>query len=92
MSSKSYPMRLAEARAAEERTDRTTALRQLLYAGAEDYAIGLLERGRICASRAARLLDASVQRVHELARERGIQTGSTPEQHERSIRLARDLL
>ena len=99
MSSKPYPMRiprnliaLAEARAAEERTDRTTALRQLLYAGAEGYVLELLEEERVSVSRAAELLDTSVHRVHELARERGVETGSTPEQHARSGRLARRLL
>ena len=99
MSSRSYPLRipdnlieLAEARAKEERTDRATALRQLLYAGAEDYVVELLKREQITLSRAAELLDSSVHRVHRLARERGIETGSTPEEYERSVRVARELL
>ncbi len=99
MSSRSYPLRipdnlieLAEARAREERTDRATALRQLMYAGAENYVVELLKRGRITASRAAELLDSSVHRVHELARERGVETGSTPEEHRRSTQVARKLL
>lgn len=99
MSSRSYPLRipdnlieLAEARAREERTDRATALRQLMYAGAEDYVVELLKRGRITVSRAAELLGSSVHRVHELARERGVETGSTPEEHARSVRTARELL
>ena len=99
MSSKSYPLRipdnlieLAEAKAAEDRTDRATALRRLLYAGAEEHVMELLKQERISISRAAELLDSSVHRVHRLVRERGVETGSTTEQHERSARLARDLL
>ncbi len=95
MSSKPYPMRipenliaLAEARAAEERTDRSTALRQLLYAGAEDYVLELLGDGRVSVSRAAELLNTSVHRVHGLTHERGVETGSTPEQQARAERLA----
>lgn len=83
---------LAEAKAAEERTDRATALRRLLYAGAEDHVLELLRRERISVSRAAELLDSSAHRVLLLARERGVETGSTTEQHERSARLARELL
>lgn len=48
MSSITYPLRfkkpimeLAELRAREEHTDKTTAIRQLLYTGAEEYGIGL---------------------------------------------------
>ena len=99
MGEKTYPLRipenlmeLAEAKAKDERTDRETALRQLVYAGAEGYVLKLLKEGRIGVSRAAELLGSSVHRVHCLAREHGVQTGSTPEQHERSTRLARELL
>lgn len=99
MSSKSYPLRipenlikLAEARAREEKTDRTTALRQLIYAGAEEYVVRLLDQGRISVSRAAELLDSSVHRVYFLARERGVDTGSTLEENEQATRTARDLL
>lgn len=99
MSSKSYPLRipeslilLAEAKAGEEHTDRTTALRQLMYAGAEDYVLGLLAEGRISVSRAAELLDYSVHRIHRLARERGVETAADAEQHERAARTAEELL
>lgn len=64
MASKPYPLRIPEnlislvdAKAREDRTDRSTVLRQLLYAGAEDYLVKLLKRRRISVSRAAELLD-----------------------------------
>lgn len=86
-----YPLRipknlleLAEAKSREEKTDRSTALRQLLYAGAEGYVLGLLSEGRLSVSRAAEILDTSVHRVHRLAEERGVQIGATLEQYRRS--------
>ncbi len=96
---KSYPLRipekvieLAQAKAREERTDRSTALRGLIYAGAEDYIVGLLEQERISASRAAELLDVSIHRIRPLAREKGTQTGSSVGDHERGLEMARKLL
>ncbi len=96
---RSYPLRipekvieLAEVKAREERTDRATALRRLIYAGAEDYVVGLLAQERISASRAAELLDVSVHRVHQLAREKGAPLGSALEDHERGLEEARKLL
>jgi predicted HTH domain antitoxin len=96
---KPYPLRipekmieLAEAKAREERTDRATALRGLIYAGAEDYVVGLLAQARISASRAAELLDVSVHRIHHLARERGVPPGSAVEEHERGLETVRKLL
>jgi len=90
-STRPYPLRipenlmeLAEAKSRSERTDRSTALRQLLYAGAEDYVVGLLEQGRISSGKAAELLDTTVHRVHELARERGVEIGATVEDYRRS--------
>ena len=58
-----YPVRipkhlleLADLRAAEEQIDRSTALRQLLHAGALGYVLDVLAKGRISLSKAAELL------------------------------------
>lgn len=95
---RSYPLRipeklleLAESKAREDRTDRSTALRRLIYAGAEDYVVGLLGQERISVSRAAEFLDVSPHQIHRLARERGLTTGSTPDDYERSKEVARNL-
>lgn len=88
---KPYPLRipenlmdLAEAKSRSDRTDRATALRQLLYAGAEGYAMELLSEGRISSGKAAELLDTTVYRVHELAAERGIKLGTRLEDYRHS--------
>lgn len=94
-----YPLRipeglmdLAEAKSRAERTDRSTALRQLLYAGAEGYVVELLDEGRISASRAAEVLGVSVHRVHELVEKHRIQAGAGVEDYRRSRETARGVL
>jgi len=86
-----YPLRLpkgllelADLRAAEERVDRSTALRQLLYAGAEEYLLELLQRGRISLSKAAELLDCSTWAIYESAKAKGISLGATAEEYEKA--------
>lgn len=95
---KPYPIRipeglmeLAETKAHTERTDRSTALRQLMYAGAESYVLDLLGNGRISTSRAAEVLGVSVHRVHELSSHR-VEIGATEEDYHRSRDETRDLL
>jgi hypothetical protein len=96
---KPYPLRvpenlmeLAEAKGRTERTDRATALRQLLYAGAEEYVMELLSEGRISSGKAAEILDTSVHRVHELARGHSIETGADTEDYRRSREATARLL
>jgi 1,6-anhydro-N-acetylmuramate kinase len=59
-----YPVRLpqrllelADLRATEEQVDRSTALRQLLHAGAIGYVLELLSKGRISLSKAAEIAE-----------------------------------
>lgn len=98
MQTVSYPMRipsplleLAELRAREEYVDKTTALKQLLYAGSEDYVTELLARGRISTGKAAELLGKTVYEIQDLVREKGLETGATPRQHEYASGGARQL-
>lgn len=97
--SKPYPLRvpenlmeLAEAKGRTERTDRSTALRQLLYAGAEEYVMELLSEGRVSSGKAAEILDTSVHRVHELAREHSVEPGADEEDYRRSRQSTAGLL
>ena len=98
MTNRPYPLRipegilqLAELRSHEERTDKTTALRQWLYAGAEEYAFKQLAEGRLTLSHTAELLDLSVYDVQRKARERGIELGATAEQYHQAVETARQL-
>jgi hypothetical protein len=93
-----YPLRipdgvlqLAELRGYEERTDKTTVLRQWLYAAVEEYAFKRLTEGRLTLSQTAELLDLSVYNVQQKARERGIELGATVEQYRKARERARQL-
>ena len=86
-----YPVRLprhllelADLRAEDEQVDRSTALRQLLHAGAVGYVLELLSRGRISLSKAAVLLDCSTPAVIQKAHERGVVLGGSLEQYEKA--------
>jgi hypothetical protein len=98
MEAASYPLRipknileLALFRTKEEHIDKSTALRQLLYMGAQDYVLGLYKKGRISLSRAAELLEVSTFDVLRLAQEKGIQIGATGMQQEKSRDAAAEL-
>ena len=98
MSKKPYALRipeglleLAELKGKADRTDKATALRQLLYAGAEEYILELLADGELTLGRAAELLELSVYDVQRLAQECGVELGATAEQYERARETARRL-
>jgi len=98
MNASSYPLRipknileLALFRTKEEHIDKSTALRQLLYMGAQDYVLDLYKKGRISLSRAAELLDVSTFDILRLAQEKGIQIGATGTQQEKSRDTAAEL-
>ena len=72
---------LAALKARRDRVDKATALRQILYAGAEVYTLQLLSQGELSLSRAAELLDLNPWEVLERAVGRGIEVGGTLAQH-----------
>ena len=72
---------LADLRARKERVDKATALRQILYQGAELYVLQLLARGELSLSRSAELLGLTPSEVQDLAVARGVEIGGTLAQH-----------
>jgi predicted HTH domain antitoxin len=96
MTTRSYPLRipegllkLAEQKSKDEHTDKTTALRQWLYASAEEYALQQLSEGRLTVSQAAEMLDISVYDVQRKAQQRGIVIGATADQYRNALEIAR---
>ena len=77
-------LELADLWAEDEQVDRSTALRQLLYAGATGYVLELLRKGRISLSKPAELLNCSTPAVLEKSRERGVDFGATQVQYEKA--------
>ncbi len=92
MKNKVVPLRVSDSLlelvmlcAEEQRTDKATTLRQWLYRGAEDYALRMVEDGRLSATRAAELLGTSVYDLYRLAEKHGVDVSATEEQYHRSV-------
>lgn len=99
MATIAYPLRipkeildLAKLMAKEEYVDKATALRQLLYSGAEEYVLKMIERGRISIGRAAELLNVTIYDISELAEKHNIRLGATLGQFERGMETVKKLL
>ena len=98
MTKTAYPLRIPEEivvlsrmRAKEEHVDQSTALRQFLHTGVEEYVLGLLAEGRISIGKAAELLKTTVYDIHFLARKHRVEIGATPEQAMKSRITAKKL-
>ena len=81
-------MDLAEARSKEEKVDKSTALRQLMYEGAEQYVLELISEGRLSVSRGAEILNQSVHEIYRLAKKKNVEIGATEEQYEKGKETA----
>ncbi len=98
MKSKVVPLRipkyldeLAALCGQEQRTDKSTALRQWLHMGAAHYILNLVSEGRVSIGRAAELLDLSIYDLHRLAETHGIELGPTEDELQESRSLAAKL-
>mgnify|MGYP001024619993 CR=1 FL=1 len=96
---KPYPLRipenlitLARLRSNEEHVNQSTALKQLLYTGAESYILELLRKGRISIGRAAELLDKTIYDIYRLAKEKDIKLGVTEAYYIKSKETTKKLI
>ena len=96
MVKQAYPLRISEEimdlarlRSRDERVDQSTALRQLLYIGAEEYILSLIEQGRLSVGRAAEMLKISTLDIYRFAEKHGVRLGSTREQRAKSMDTAK---
>ena len=95
MTTTPYPIRLSDdllslsrVRARDEHVDQATALRQLLYMGAEQYLLHLIQDGRISIGKAAEILNVTVYDLQHTAKRIGMKIGSTKEQARKSRKTA----
>lgn len=98
MKSVSYPLRidekiveLANIKARDEYTDRSTALRKLLYQGVEDYVVDLYADGRLSIGKVAEILEKSIYDVHRILLKRGLKVEHDEKIHEASIKTAKKI-
>ncbi len=99
MKSRSVTLRLTESLIAladlacqQQRTDRSTMLRQWLYLGAEEQAVKMVSEGRLSIGRAAELLELTHYDIYRIAQAKGIELGGAPEQYQESRAAAVPLL
>ena len=99
MSMVAYPLRiskeileLAKLRAKEEYVDKSTALRQLLHLGAEEYVLKMVETGRMSVGRAAELLNLTIYEIYELAEKHNMTLGATLDQFNKGMETVKKLL
>ncbi len=96
MATKSYPLRIPEEilnisklRAEEEHLDQSTAIRQFLYIGVEEYILDLVSEGRITIGKASEILHKSIYDLQRNAQKHGIPLGATLEQAKKSREFAK---
>lgn len=78
-------MKIAELKSQEEHTKKTTALKQFLYSGVEEYLLNLCSKGRISIGKAAEIMQKSVYDMLEIAKKKGIKLGANKEQYINSV-------
>ncbi|MEK9149709.1 MAG: hypothetical protein AAB267_06655 [Candidatus Desantisbacteria bacterium] len=99
MKTEAYPLRipnnlvlLAEAISRERYVDKSTALRQMMYEGAETYVLEAINNGRFSVSKGAEILNKSMYEIYRLAKRKNIEIGATLEQYEKGKESAKKIL
>lgn len=85
-------LELSKVRAQDEHTDQATALRQMLYLGAEEYLLDLVSEARMSIGRAAEILKKNVADLHLAAKRHGIPIGATSEQAAKSRQYVKKVI
>lgn len=81
---------LINLRIENEKVDKLTALRQILYLGAENYVLDLYEKGNLSLSKTSEILNKSVYDIIQLVQKRGIKTGATIDEQKISEKIAKN--
>ena len=85
-------LKVAELRSKEEHTNKTTAIKQFLYSGVEEYLLRLCSQGRISLGKAAEILHKSIYDLQESAKKKGIELGITVKEYKQSKKFAQELI
>lgn len=77
--------KVVEHRARLEKIDESTAIRQLLALGAEEYAIELFKQGKITFNEAAELAGVTVRKMVDLLQQHGVRGNVRLDQQRKSL-------
>jgi predicted HTH domain antitoxin len=83
--------RVIEHRARHEKTDESTAIRQLLALGAEEYAVELFRQGKITLNEAAELAGVTLRQMIDLLQRHGVKGNVRLDQQRRALEFTREL-
>ena len=78
-------------RARQEKIDESTAIRQLLALGAENYAVELFRQGKITLSEAARLAGVTVRQMIDVLQRHGIRGNVRLDQQQKALEFVKEL-
>jgi predicted HTH domain antitoxin len=78
-------------RARQEKIDESTAIRQLLALGAENYAVELFRHGRITLSEAAGLAGVTVRQMIDVLQTHGIRGNVRLDQQQKALEFVKEL-
>ncbi len=99
MQTAAYPLRiphnlmiLAESISRERYIDKSTALRQLMYEGAETYVLECIKEGKLSVSKGASILNKSVYEIYRLGKRKNIEIGAILEQYEKGKDTAKKII
>lgn len=85
-------LKVAELKSQEEHTSRTTAIKQFLYSGVEEYLLKQCSQGRISIGKAAEILHKSIYDLQETAKQKGIELGITEKEYLEGKKIAEKLI
>jgi predicted HTH domain antitoxin len=78
-------------RARQEKIDESTAIRQLLALGAENYAVELFRQGKITLSEAAGLAGVTVRQMIDVLQRHGIRGNVRLDQQQKALEFVKEL-
>ena len=84
-------LKIAELKSKDENTSKTTAIKQFLYSGVEEYLLKLCSQGRISIGKSAEMLHKSIYDLQESARQKGIELGITKKEYETGKKFIAEL-
>jgi len=84
-------IRVIEHRARLEKVDESTAIKQLLGLGAEEYAIELFRRGEITLNEAARLAGVTLRQMIDSLQRHGVKGNVRLDQQRRALEFVGEL-
>ena len=78
-------------RARQEKIDESTAIRQLLALGAENYAVELFRQGKITLGEAAGLAGVTVRQMIDVLQRHGIRGNVRLDQQQKALEFVKEL-